>query len=117
MNQSPKLLQAMDQINEILDDMNLAAIVVIHTPGFVLPFVKIDPAYSCCSVKKGAYKIDADRYKDFGGDVGKMTERMTDTLDMLNLLVTNAAMAIIPLGELTRTLNRATDAENPATNN
>lgn len=114
--QSPKLLRAMAAIKEILEEENIAGVIVLHTPGYVQTGIKIDPSYSCCSIKDGKYKINALLREDFGGNKEAMVQRVGDTADMLNGLVTNAARCILPLGDITRIMNKSTDAANPENN-
>lgn len=116
-SQSPKLKRAMDAIREIIEEENLGAIVVIHTPGYVHSMVKIDPAYSCCSVEGGKYVIKGRLHEDFGGDKKAMEQRVIDTSDMLNAIVTTAARLTIPIGEITRIINMATSPEDLTKNN
>lgn len=114
---SPRLVKALAQINEILEQENIAGVVVLAIPGFVQSGIKVDPSWSCCRIEGGKYKINARLWEDFGGDAGAMKQRMTDTMDMLNALTMTGARAILPLGDIARTVNKAADDSNPATNN
>lgn len=51
MQYSPKLKNAMEEIKLIIDKYDIAACVVLHTPGFSEFLNKIDPSYSCAKIK------------------------------------------------------------------
>jgi hypothetical protein len=50
MQYSPKLKKAMEEIKKILSDNDIAAFVVLHTPGFSEYLNNIETSYSCAKL-------------------------------------------------------------------
>lgn len=62
--QSPKLKQAMEQIKQILQAHDIAAVVVLHTPEHSEFLMKIDPSYSVAKLVKEGLHIKTDPAED-----------------------------------------------------
>jgi hypothetical protein len=114
---SEKLEAAMDAIRAVLEDYNLGALVVIHTPGYVNYAVRIDPAYSCCRVENRKYVLKAKLMEDFGGNKAAMAQRLADTADMLNNLVNTSAQLALSLGNIRDVVSMSINASDPSVNN
>lgn len=59
MQYSPKLKKAMEEIKRILKDHDIAASVVLHTPGHSEYYLRINPSYSCATLNKGELRVKA----------------------------------------------------------
>lgn len=95
----------MSEINTILENYNLGAIVVIHTPGYCQHLSRVDPAYSCIKISPdGRLEFRASLQDDFGGNKAALTERVTETIDLLTNLVTVGAQCVIPLAQLKKSV-------------
>lgn len=92
MQYNPKLKKAMKEIKEIIDKHDIAASVVLHTPGHGEHFMKIDPSYSC-SFFDHTPGVTGIRFRsrlqeDFGGDAAKRNQAQEDTVNMFHTLTT-----------------------------
>ena len=83
---SPKLKKAMEQIKVILEEHDIAASVILHTPGHSEYFNKINPSYSCVSFEGEKLKIQARLTEDFNGNKETLKETISNTSNMLKLL-------------------------------
>lgn len=100
-----KLKMAAEEIKEVLQRYDIAATIVMHTPGFAEYVYRIDPSYSCARLEGAELRITARLQKDFAGDKEAWTKKVTDTANMLlamlelnNRLAENTAAAIKMLG-------------------
>lgn len=84
MNYSPKLKTAMERIKAILKEYDIAASVVLHTPGFNEYLLKIDPTYSCAKFEGDQLRIKAKLQDDFGGDKIAWNKKVSDTVNMID---------------------------------
>ena len=57
MDYSPKLKEAMAEINAIIDKYDIAAYVILHTPGFTEYVNRISPSYSCAFLQDGQLRV------------------------------------------------------------
>lgn len=85
MQYSPKLKMAMDEIKEVLKKHDIAASVVLHTPGWSEYLLRIDTSYSCAAISEKGIRLKA-KAEDFGGDVDLMSRTLSNTANMLHNL-------------------------------
>ena len=104
MNFSPKLKRVMAEIKSILDDNDLAGVVVLHTEQhgqFFSEFMlKLNPSKSCAIVESGEIKIKAKRED----------KRLIYTANMLNMLAETTAKASLSLIHLSEIVDDITGA-------
>lgn len=79
MQYSPKLKNAAAEINEILKKYDIAAMVVLHTPGFSEYLFNVTPSYTCCKMDQNGMRIktNPDDPKE------KKEKEVNDTFNML----------------------------------
>ena len=111
MQYSPKLKKAIQEIEEILKREDIAGFVVLHTPGFAELLTRIDPSYSCASIKDGALQIRGKKDRDFGGDVEKWKQSLTDTSNMLSLLGSVGGSTIVGIIDASTQMDKQLHAE------
>lgn len=58
MTNSEKLSIAALEIKAIIDKWDLAAVVVLHAPGYHEYIIKLDPTYSCATIEDGRIKME-----------------------------------------------------------
>jgi hypothetical protein len=110
MQYSPKLKKAMEQIKKIVDEHDIAAHVVLHTPGFTEYLNHITPSYSCAKLENENIRIRA-KAEDFGGDVKIRNQKLTDTVNMISHFsdrLSEDALSYIRVSEM---LDKITGAE------
>ena len=80
----------MEEIKAIIEKHDIAAMVILHTPGFTEYLNKIDPSYSCAKVAHNGSGIEV-RLK--GAEVGKEKARQlaTDTFNLVTLMADTLA--------------------------
>jgi hypothetical protein len=111
MQYSPKLKIAAEEILAILKKHDIAAVVVLHTPGFSEYIFKIDPTYSCANVtnnrlqikmKLEHYQNDRKLRDQFVSDTVNMVTHLMDITGMMAAQLVNASKAIEEQVEITR---------------
>ena len=100
MQYSPKLKKATEEIKMILLKYDIAASIVLHTPGHSEFLLRIDPSYSIAKLEVDHVRIKANLQRDFNGDKKKMEEKMAATSNMLRLLAETAGKNSIMLFEV-----------------
>lgn len=75
MQYSPKLKKAAEEIKEILLKYDIAANVILHTPGFSEYLLHLTPTYSCAWIENGD-----------NGNEAMRNQKIADTLNMFRLL-------------------------------
>jgi len=109
MQYSPKLKKAMEQIKEILKEHDIAAHVVLHTPGFSEYLNHIEPSYSCASLENGGVRVRA-KAEDFGGDKKIRDQKIQDTVNMVSHFTDILGRDALNFMDLTETLEKITGA-------
>lgn len=100
MQYSPKLKKAAEEIKAILKKHDIAASVVLHTPGFSEFILEITPSYSCATLNHDNIRFKAK--KDDFNDELKRHQAIQDTANMMNLLsdtTAKNAMMLINVSE------------------
>jgi len=86
MQYSPKLKKAMEEMKAIIKKYDIAALIVLHTPGDSEYLNAITPSYSCMKWNGDELRIRAKLKEDFNGDKKAMEEKLAATSNMLRLL-------------------------------
>ncbi len=90
MQYDPKLKKAMEQIKVILDEHDIGASIVLHSPGFAEIFMKVNPGYSCAFIAewkgKQGIRVRTRLAEDFNGDVAKRNKSQEDTVNMFHIM-------------------------------
>lgn len=101
MNYSPKLKKAMEQIKGILDEHDIAGVVMLHTPGHGEYLMKIDPSYSAAKYETipGEENALGIRVKIKEAEVGKNKAKQLaeDTTNMFHILTATGSGLIMQL--------------------
>jgi hypothetical protein len=82
MKYSPKLKTAMERIKAICKEYDIAASIVLHTPGFSEYLLKVDTTYSCAKFEGDFLRIKAKLEEDFQGDKQAWNKKVSDTVNM-----------------------------------
>jgi hypothetical protein len=86
MQYSPKLKKAMEEMKAIIKKYDIAALIILHTPGDSECLNAITPSYSCMKWNGDELRIRAKLKEDFNGDKKAMQEKLQATSNMLRLL-------------------------------
>lgn len=111
MQYSPKLKKAMAEIKDILSRHDIAALVVLHTPGNAEYMLKIDPTYSCAKFEGDYLRVKARLKQDFQGNKKAKDQKVADTCNMLTSIVDCAGPMLINLMDIAERVNKAAGAE------
>lgn len=86
MQYSPKLKTAMEEIKEILRKHDIAAVVILHTPGHSEYLNHFKTSYSCASIDELQAKfVLKHKPSDFNNEAERLN-KLRDTANMLKLL-------------------------------
>lgn len=96
MQYSPKLKKAAEEIKLILSKYDIAANVVLHTPGHSEYLLHITPKYSCAWIENDMIRFRA-RKEDYNGNTMIRDQKIADTLNMLRLLSDTAGQNALAL--------------------
>lgn len=83
MQYSPKLKKAMSEMQAVADKYDIAAIIVLHTPGHSEYLMKLDPSYSCARILPNCQGLG---FHTKGLPPEKQQQLCRDTANMLHLL-------------------------------
>lgn len=112
MQYSPKLKKAMEQIKAILKEHDIAAMVVLHTPGHSEYVIRIDPSYSCAKFEgEDRIRVKAKLKEDFAGDKNAWEQTLSDTSNMLSLIGEVGARVSMSILEISKTVDEKINAE------
>lgn len=122
MQYSPKLKNAMEDIKKILKEYDIAAVIVLHNPGFSEYLMKIDPSYSCAkfehiplmagqSMSAGLGVRIRAKLVDFNGDREKQKKVISNTSNMLMHLGERAGEIALAVMSVSDQMDKITDAE------
>lgn len=107
MQYSPKLKKAMQEIKAIISKYDIAASVVIHTPGHSEVLLKIDPTYSCAKIEGDSVIIKATSSEI--PDKNIRHKRIEDTSNMLLMLAQVTGETSLQLWKLSEVLDNETN--------
>lgn len=85
MQYSPKLKKAAEEIKQILQKYDIAANVVLHTPGYSEYLLHITPTYSCAWLENDSVRFRAKK-EDYNGNAIVRNQKINATANMLRLL-------------------------------
>lgn len=111
MQYSPKLKKAMEEIKHIIKRYDIAAAVVLHTPGNAEYYFNVSPSYSCAKINGNELRIRSRVNEDYNGDKQAQIQKLTDTVNMVDLLGTAMAERGMSLLEMYDRLKAQLDIE------
>lgn len=111
MQYSPKLKKAAEEIKSILDKYDIAAMVVLHTPGHSEYLIKINPSYSCAFIDGEMLRVRAKLQEHFNGDKKAWEKKVSDTANMLRLLSETSGHLTISVMEMSKIVDERVNAE------
>ena len=86
-NYSPKLKEAMAEINAVLERHDIAAHVVLHEPGFSEYLWRIDPSWSVIRFGVESSSVTGFRFRskleDYGGDKDLQKREQDASINMI----------------------------------
>lgn len=111
MQYSPKLKAVMEKIKALLNENDIAGIVVLHTPpGDSEYLIRIDPSYSCAKIEGDQMRMRS-KLADYGGDRKKQEQQMKDTANMLRILSEVGGMITMNMIDASTMMDKAVGAE------
>jgi len=111
MEYSPKLKKVMQQIKQIINDNDIAALVFLHTPGHGEYLVKVDPSYSVAKIENEKLRVRARLQEDFKGDKTTWLNKTADTSNMLSVLAETCGPVIYGIMQLSESLDKEVNAQ------
>lgn len=105
MQYSPKLKKAIAEIEEVIAKHDIAAVVVLHTPGHSEFIIRISPSYSCATVDGDKLRIRA-KLTEFNGDKKALEKTVTNTSNMLNVLANTMGKTSLTLLDVSEHLDK-----------
>ena len=109
MQYSPKLKKAMQEINKILEDNDIAGVIVLHTPLHSEYLAKLNPSYSCAKFEGGNLRIKA--LKSEYPTLEAWQEKVRATSNMFHMLSGSTAKLSLNLIEASTMLDKVTQAD------
>ncbi len=100
----------MVEIKKILDDYDVAGIVVIHTPGNTEYLAKLETGYSACKVDGEKLHVRA-KLEDFQGNKAARDKKLADTSNMFKMLTETTIEVVYPLVTVSDELDKKLGAE------
>lgn len=101
----------MKEIKKILDNHDIAGMILLHKPGFGEYYLKIDPSYSCAKIDHaGNVRVRATQ-KDFKGDTDAKMIAIAETANMFKVLSDNAFTVTEMLCQISAQVDVATNAQ------
>lgn len=99
----------MEEIKHILKRYDIGASVVLHTPGHSEFLNALTPSYSCCKQNGDQLRIRAKLKEDFNGDKEAWTKKVTDTVNMIDLIATTTGNVSLSMFELQDRIKKVVD--------
>ena len=115
MQYSPKLKKAAEEIKQILQKYDIAANVVLHTPGHSEYLLHIKPTYSCAWIENDMIRFRA-RKEDYNGNTSIRDKKINDTANMLKLLSETAGHNALTLLEISKQFDNLVNANHGDSN-
>ena len=110
MQYNPRLKKAADEIKLILQKYDIAANVILHTPGHSEYLLHITPTYSCAWLENDMVRFRA-RKQDYNGNAMMRDKKIADTLNMLRLLSDTAGKNALALMEVADQFDKKIEAD------
>jgi hypothetical protein len=111
MQYHPRLKKAMAQIEQILQENDIAGMVVLHLPGHVEYRLRTDPTYSVAKWNGDELRVRARLLEDYKGDRAAWQRDVTNTINMLHMLAEVGGHISVQLFELSESIGRQVKAE------
>lgn len=108
MQYSPKLKAAMEQIKNIIEENDIAGMVILHSPGSIEHLLALQPSYSAVQMKDNIIGVETalDKYTD----QKEWQEKMSNTSGMLYMVSQVASKQTISLLALSENLDKTLGA-------
>lgn len=103
---SPKLKKAMEEIKVILKRHDIAAHVVLHTPGFSEYLLEIQPTYSCAKFEGAGIVRFKAKKEDFGDSAELRDQRIHDTINMFQCITETGGQNLLALISVTENFEK-----------
>lgn len=110
MQYHPKLKKAMEQIKEILREHDIAAYVVLHTPGYSEYLNHISPSYSCAKHEGDNGVRFKAKAEDYNGSKEVRNQKIKDTVNMVGHFADATSRDALNYIQLTEELQKITGA-------
>lgn len=110
MQYSPKLKNAAEEIKLILKKYDIAANIILHTPGFTEYLLHITPEYSCAWLENDQVRFRAKK-EDYNGSRAIRNKKIADTTNMFRLLAHTAAQNALSLITVADHFDKVTGAD------
>lgn len=104
---SAKLKKAMKEIQGLLDEYDIAASVVLHTPGHTEYLMHITPSYSCAKLEGSKFFVNT---KSLNLSKRDKREMIANTANMLNGLATTTGRESLKIIKLSEIMDKHSDA-------
>ena len=101
----------MAAIQAILTEHDIAAVVVLHTPGFCEFMLHISPSYSCARFDGNELRVKAKLKEDYQGDIARWKLDVGNTANMLQGMADMTAPMAVQLFRMADIVNKKTNAE------
>lgn len=108
MQYSPKLKKAAEEIKDILKKHDIAAVIMLHTPGYGEYVVELSPSYSCAKIEHGLLSLKSNA-ADYPGGIDEQRRHISDTANMLEILSDLAEITIPGIVEANEVLRLTVD--------
>lgn len=112
MQYSPKLKMAMEEIKETLRKHDVAALIVLHKPGFGEYYFKVDTTYSCARLdeKTGLMRIKA-KAAELPGGAAQREQLLADTANMFKILCDVGYDTLEMIENVSKVVDKVVDAD------
>lgn len=107
MDYSPKLREAMEEVKAVLKKYDIAATVVLHTPGYAEYLHALSPSYSYVSTDAETIRITTKK----SDSLEVKQEKLTNSANMLKILCDTNKMLYRNLERVSYMLDEMVEAE------
>lgn len=113
--QNPKLLAARAKVEAILEEYDLAGIIVLHSPGVAEMLVELSPSYSRLAMVEteggGCAMHLRSKLEDYGGDKEAQRRDLAATANMTSMFAELTASIAAQLEQMNDVVQHFTGAE------
>lgn len=110
MQYSPKLKTAMAEIVAVIKKHDVAAHVILHTPGHSEFLNELSPSYSCAKVNGDQMRFRAKK-EDFNGNTAARDNQIRNTANMLKLISDLLLRDAVAYGEISKEFDKIVNSE------
>jgi sugar-specific transcriptional regulator TrmB len=112
MKYSAKLKIAMEKIKDVIKEYDVAAIVVLHTPGFSEYYTKINPSYSSARMDNNGKSVHVNiKLEHFNNDKKLRDQFVANTANMFHLLAETSGRVSLSMFQVSKNLDRQVQSE------